>query len=687
MNLSKFKSFLFLDIETFSSNDITRGVYSYSSSKDYELLLCSYSLNGKDVKTFSPLEEDYPKEFITALLDKNTAKVAHNANFERVCLSKSIYKENNKYFDPEEWFCTMVMASEIGLPKSLNNLCEELNISKEDKKETALGTRLISFFSKPVNPTKSNNYSNRNYPEVDEEKWKLYKFYNSKDVKALIAVWTRLLPQAEFITDKEKELFNLDARINDLGVRIDKEFVDSVLELMNKENEDALNKLKELTGLDNPNSRNQLLGYLNAIPGFENVNSLTKETVSELVEKIKNSKDPTKENVLQILRLIQGLKKTSNAKYEAMNESSVYKESDKTYRVHGMLQFYGASRTGRWAGRIVQLQNLPRNSIKNIEIVRNCIKSKDFDTIELCYSNLSQIVSELIRTSFIPNDNARFIVCDYNAIESRVAAWVANEKWKLKAFIEGKGIYEETASKMFKVPTSEITHDSPLRAKGKVAELAGQYQGGLGAYKAMGADKLGLSDEEILDLVNSWRNENKNIVNMWNVLEDNIRWLVLTGQKLGNQKPRIIPIGINGSDKLKLIYKNNSLYIVLPSKRAIVYQQCIVESNNSISYLGENTARKRERLSAYGGKFFENIVQAIARDCLADAMLELEKKGFHVNFHVHDEVVISVDYSAYRSDAKAIEAIGNIMKDAAGNYGSKIPLKAAGYSCSFYLKD
>lgn len=696
---TSYNRILYLDLETFSDIDITRGVYKYSSSNKFDILLCSYALDEEEVKTFCPLNEKFPKEFIEALFDEKTLKVAHNAIFERVCLSRYLLKSLTDFFTPKGWCCTLGLASILGLPKSLDDVCKYFGLSAKEAKAKTLGTRLINFFSKPIEPKRTNNFRVRNYPENDPDKRSDFCFYNKQDVVSLRVIFKKMMAMVDEDTlNHEFPIYELDQHINDLGVRVDMRFIDSVLDFLDKDTARNIAELKELTGLDNPNSRVQLLPFLQKYDDrLKEMADLTKDTVAKYVLDFSTKNDAKAKRIYRILTLVQAIKKTSNAKYIAMKESAI--EENGIYKCHGTTAYYSAV-TGRWGGRIVQVQNLVRNSLRNIGDIKEIVKEGDFETIELLFDSPTQVVSELIRTAFIPSQNARFVVCDYNAIESRVAAWLANEKWKVEAFIEGKGIYEETASKMFKVPREKITHDSPLRAKGKVAELAGQYQGGVGAYKAMGADKLGLKDEEIQELVKARRNENKNIVEMWNKIERGIYEAIQLGSIIAPKEVSCeLEVGIDEKDKIKFVYERDThqLRIVLPSGRSLYYQNARIKTKfnkvlnkevGTIVYEGESrTNVGREDIEMYGGKFFENIVQAIARDCLAEAMLALEKENLLPSFHVHDEVIISVDYSRIKSEEEAIKRISTIMAKAAGNYKSKIPLKAAGYSCEFYLKD
>lgn len=708
MTLSKDSKILFIDIETYSSEEITRGVYRYASSSDFEVLLIGCALNDEEIKVYSPLEE-LPKEIKDLILDDSVIKVAHNANFERVALSKFIFKKNNVYLKPDMWLDTMWIASTLGLPKSLNDLCKALELSSEDSKEKALGTILINFFSKPCRATKTNGYRTRNLPINDLAKWEDFKYYNKKDVVALRAIFKKMmnmtLPKWS-INEREKILWNVDAKINDLGVKVDEEFITSIKEyLSNKEIKD-LNRLKELTGLDNPNSREQILDYLRKSDlGLNDLNSFTKDTVSSLIEKFKNPKTDKEKEVLEVLTLEKQIKKTSNSKYDAMIESMVFDEKRNGYYCKGTLQF-GFARTQRWSGRIIQVQNIPRNTLNRneIAIIKGIIKDRYYSLFETLFDKPNDTISELIRSSLIPDDSSYFVVSDYNAIEGRVAAWVADEKWKLELFKNNGKLYEAAASRMFNIPIESIKHDSPERARGKVAELAGAYGGGVSAYKAFCPPSMGISDEELKEMVKSWREQNKEIVKMRSVLEDTIKELInnlkiaeICGDNLEKTYKKDIDIGENKSDKLTLLVNNNNLYIFLPSGRYMTYQNVKIEKRYKdkfdkeievITYEGDiGTTHKWGRVESYGGKFFENIVQSIARDCLADAIKALDDNNLIPCFHVHDEVIISINKNRFESKEKAIEEVNKILSESAGNYNSKIPLKAAGFTSNFYLKE
>ena len=663
---SKYQKILHLDIETFSSNDIKLGVYKYADADDFEIMLIGYAYDNEEVQQIQLARgEKIPKQLREDILSPLTFKIAHNASFERICLSRYLLGRN-KYLDPHSWFCTMVMSSMLGLAKSLEDVGNLLNLRPEDKKKSVIGNQLIRFFALPQIPKRTNNFRTRNRPNDDLEKWELYCEYNRNDVIAEREIFNKEINYLN-ITPDEYEMYCVDAKINDLGVGIDLNLCSNIQAYLDSKKFTLNSKLKELTGLENPNSTQQIIRYLNS-KGIE-TSSINKDKIEDLISMIDDEK------IIEILTILQSTKKTSVSKYQTMLNSAIYDSKEDLSKCHGTLQYCGASRTWRWAGRLIQTQNLPRNSIKHLKEVREFAMKNDFESIELMYSNTLQIMSELIRTAMIPAKNSRFVVCDYNAIESRVAAWLADEKWKLRAFEEGKGIYEATASKMFNIPIESISHDSVERAKGKIAELAGQYQGGIGAYKRFGADKYGLTDSQIKSLVDTWRDSNKGIVKFWDLLENGCKKVILN-PGLEIYLPRGLSIKSNGK----------ILFIKLPSKRSLAYQSIGI-SNSKIYYYGESSNSKWTKIETYGGKLFENVVQAIARDCLKDAILALDKQGLTPRFHIHDEVIISVPYSIYPNDEEILEKVKQIMAKAAGNYDTKIPLRAAGYTCNFYLKD
>ena len=673
MTCSKFKRVLHIDLETYSSTSINLGAYKYADSDDFEVMLIGYAYDDGPVQQIELVKgEKMPEQFKHDILSPEVLKIAHNATFERVCLSRLLLGRG-KYLDAHGWFCTMVMASMLGLPKSLKDVGDQLGLKEEDKKKATIGSQLIRFFAVPQEPKRTNNFRKRNLPEDDPARWDLYCDYNRNDVIAEREIFKKEIPFIH-LTDSEYEMYCTDAKINDLGVGIDAKLCTNIQTYLDSQMGHFNERLKELTGLENPNSTQQFIGWLKS-KGISTT-SISKERVEELIATTDN------EDVLEVLSILQATKKTSVSKYQKMLDSSIYDPTEDLMKCHGTLQYCGASRTWRWAGRLIQTQNLPRNSIKYLKEIRNYVLANDFESIEILYPNTIQIMSELIRTAMIPAKGSRFVVADYNAIESRVAAWLADEKWKLRAFEEGKGIYEATASKMFNIPIEQITHESPERAKGKIAELAGQYQGGAGAYKRFGAEKYGWSDNQIKELVNTWRDSNKGIVNFWSLIENACRDAITHPGRTVD-----LPHGLN----VKTIGK--TLFIQLPSKRSLAYQGVAIKGdpsdkfNSKITYYGESTAGKWITTETYGGKLFENVVQAIARDCLKDAILALDKEGLTPRFHVHDEVIISVPYSTYPDDKKILEKVQKTMAHAAGNYDTKIPLRAAGYVCDFYLKD
>lgn len=509
---------LHIDLETFSSVNIKEvGAYAYAASKDFEILLIAYKFDEdsevKQIDLANVNPDKVPEEFIEALLNNDIIKIAHNATFERVCLSRYLrdlcYIDG--FLDPNGWTCTANRASELGIPRSLADVGRELGLAQEEAKMAAAGKALIRYFCVPCKPTKVNGGRTRNYPWHDIEKWETFKKYNRQDVVAESTIEDK---ENEYpaSTENEHRVFVIDQLINDTGVAVDMDFVDIILEHSAKRTAKLVSRAQEITKLDNPNSLEQVKGWL-ARKGMP-VESLSADSLDTLIDK---ASDP---EIKEFLSIRKELGKTSVSKYEAMKRAAIYDEKTQTYRVHGMLQYYGAVRTGRWAGRIVQLQNLPKNKYEDLDVARDMVMAKRFDYIELCYGNVMDVLSQLIRTAFIPAKGKTFVVADYNAIEARVIAWFANEKWKIEMFERGGKVYEETASRMFGIPVSEIKHDSPERAKGKVAELAGGYGGGLGAYKRMGADNYGWSDEEINKLVKQWRQANSEIVALWDTINE-----------------------------------------------------------------------------------------------------------------------------------------------------------------------
>lgn len=663
---------LHIDLETYGEIDLpTCGVYAYAAHPSFEILLLAYSIGDEPVRQIDVASgEIIPEELIQMLLDDKIVKVAHNATFERICLSSYLRGANRsktKYLDPKNWACTAVRATTLGMPRSLDAVGQALKLSKENQK-LSTGKLLINYFCKPCTPTRSNGYRTRNLPHHDQERWNLFKLYNRQDVVAERSV-DQIESTYESMRVKEQELWELDQRINDNGVAVDMDLIDSIVDYMKDYTLKLIDRARELTGLDNPNSLNQVKAWMSkkGVP----VDSLNKEDVAVLKETIQDA------DVLEYLQIRQELGKTSVAKFDAMKRAAIWDEETGTWRVHGMLMFYGAMRTGRWAGRIVQLQNLPQNKLPDLNEARELVKAGAWDWVDLMYQNNMEVVSQLVRTAFIPERGNTFIVADYSAIEARVIAWLADEKWKMDVFAKGGKIYEEAASRMFKIPVEQITHDSSERAKGKIAELAGGYGGGVAAYEGMGAAKYGWSKEEITKLVYDWRNANQAIVDYWGKSETAMRQAI--------ESPGLLTKLEHG---LAYRMQKDTLFNRLPSGRSLAYKEPATSAGRykekEISYLGENAKTGHyETIRSYGGKIVENQVQAIARDVLAWAMAELEKAGYKIRFHVHDEVVIEIPADAPESvddHIKQIMALENVP------WAKGLILKAESYRCEYYLK-
>lgn len=654
------KQILHIDIETYSNVDLIEcGVYRYCDDPSFEILIIGYAYNDEDVEIIDIAQgQKIPDNFISDLTNSDVIKVAHNANFERTCLSRYL----GLTLQPEQWLCTAIWASRLGLPRSLKDVGAALGLA-DDEVKLKTGKALISYFSKPCKATKANGGRTRNMPTDDIDKWALYLEYNKQDVVAERAIMHKLEVYGD-TTVEEHSLWCLDQKINDYGVLVDKELIDGILTYSDQYRFNLLARAKEISGLDNPQSISQAKKWL--MRKGLNLASLTKDIVIELVKTVE---DP---EVLEFLKIRQELGKTSVTKYEAMARSVC---SDG--RIKGMLQFYGASRTGRWAGRIVQLQNLPQNKITDIHFARNLVKCGDFDVAELCYSSMMNLFSQLIRTALIPGDSNVFVVADYSAIEARVIAWLAGEKWVQEVFATHGKIYEATASQMFHVPIEKVTHGSDLRKKGKIAQLACGYGGSVGALKAMDS-KGDIPENEMQGLIDAWRKANPHIVQFWWDCE-------------GWMKSAILNPGttIKGTCGLRFKMIKDTLFVKLPSGRKIAYRGAkVVEggyTGKSIRYMGQNqTTQKWEEVETYGGKIVENIVQATARDILGYAMLLLDSKGLKIVAHVHDEVIVEVPKAMAKED---MERICILMKLENVEWAKGLILKAEGYTCDFYMKD
>ena len=640
-----------IDIETYSSAPLPKcGVYRYCDAPDFEILLFSYAFDDEPVQTIDlASSETLPKEAISALGDPNIIKADYNAQFERVCLSRYL----GHWLDPHQWRCTMVMAAYLTLPGRLADAAVALGTTEKKMEE---GKDLIRYFSVPCKPTKTNGGRTRNLPADAPEKWAVYKQYNAQDVETERAIRKAL--EKYSLPEQEWELYALDQQINDRGVRVDKKLVKNAIAVDAAFSQAACQRAKELTGLENPGSVNQLKAWLadQDMP----MESLAKKIVQEKAAQ-------TDGIVSELLNLRLELSKTSVKKYEAMARC-VCRDG----RVHGLLQFYGANRTGRWAGRLVQAQNLPQNHLPDLELAREIVKSGDEELLDALFASVPGTLSELIRTAFIPRDGCRFLVADFSAIEARVLAWLANEEWVLEEF-RGKGkIYEATASRMFHVPQESIIKGNPnyaYRQKGKQATLSCGYGGGVGALKAMGAK---MPEAEMQPLVDAWRAANPNIVAFWSALDRAARTVI--------RRKTSAHVG-----KVTLYWQDDKMFMRLPSGRNLCYQSPHFTENgfgsDAIGYYAPNAAGQMVVQETFGGKLAENATQAIARDILAHALLTLEKNGYPVVFHVHDEAVIEKP-----TGQGSLEEACRLMA-IAPDWAKDLPLRADGYECAYYRKD
>lgn len=639
---------LSIDIETYSDVDLSKcGVYKYASSPTFEVLLFGYAVDGGDVCVVDlACGEQIPEEVISALSDTSVTKWAFNAMFERVCLSNFL----GEWLEPEGWHCTMVWSATLGLPLSLESAGAALGLEKQKLTE---GKDLIRYFCVPCKPTKANGGRMRNRPEHDPEKWERFKAYNLRDVETEMQIQKRL---SNFpVPDAIWEEYHLDQEINDRGIGVDMELVRQAIEIDTRSRERLTAAMQELTELENPNSVQQMKQWL-ADHGLE-TDTLGKKAVAELV---KIAPEPLRE----VLSLRQQLAKSSVKKYTAM-ENAVCADS----RAHGMFQFYGANRTGRFSGRLIQLQNLPQNHMGDLAEARALVRSGNYEALSMLYEDIPDTLSQLIRTAFVPQNGRKFIVADFSAIEARVIAWFAGERWRLKVFEDGGDIYCASASQMFHVPVEKHGVNGHLRQKGKIAELALGYGGSVGALKSMGALEMGLAEEELQPLVDAWRSSNPMITQFWwdvdRAVKDCIR--------------QRVPTETHG---LRFDYRSAMLFITLPSGRRLAYVKPRIGENRfggeSVTYMGVSGTKKWEWLESYGPKFVENIVQGTARDILCYAMRTL--RNCAIVAHVHDEVIIEADRRM--SVAAVCEQMGRTPPWAKG-----LKLRADGYECEFYQKD
>ncbi|CAR95384.1 hypothetical protein [Streptococcus phage phi-m46.1] len=646
---------LSIDIETYCEIDLRKsGVYRYAEDDSFELLLFAVSVDNGPVTVYDFNKEKLPQDILEALVDDRVIKWAFNASFERICLSNWLKKHHPEllldgFLSPNSWRCSMIWSAYLGLPLSLEGVGTVLKLKDKKMRE---GADLIRYFCVPCKPTKVNGGRIRNFPHHAPDKWSAFIDYNRRDVEVELAIKERLknFPVPDFVWDE----YHQDQIINDRGLGIDVDFVKAAIKIDRESKAKIQEELKALTGLENPNSVLQMIGWLRE--HGVTTDSLDKKAVKGLLKTVD-------ETTAQVLKLRQQAAKSSVSKYQAMM-NCVCKDG----RARGMFQFYGANRTGRWAGRLVQLQNLPQNHLPDLEEARELFGTGDLEATELIYDT-QDTLSQLIRTAFVPSKGKKFIVCDFSAIEARVLSHLAGERWRSKVFEQGKDIYCMSASQMFGVPVEKHGQNSELRQKGKIAELACGYGGSVGALKAMGALDMGLTEEELQPLVNSWRLANPNIVLYWWDVDNAVKTAV----------KELIPTSTHG---IQFEVKRGILFITLPSGRKLAYIKPRIGDNQfggeSVTYEGTGTAKRWERLESYGPKFVENIVQAISRDILAFSMKQL--KNFKIVGHVHDEVIIECPIEQKLDEVASLMGI-------APDWLSDINLRADGYECFFYQKD
>ena len=640
-----------IDIETFSSVPLAKaGVYKYAESEDFEILLFGYSVDGGEVQVVNLASgEEIPDEILAALTDETVTKWAFNTMFERVCLSRHL----GIRLHPNSWRCSMIWAATLGLPLSLKDVGTVLRLDRQKMEE---GKDLIRYFCVPCKASKSNGGRTRNLPADAPEKWKLFTEYNKRDVETEMAIQARLKKFP--VPESEWENYVIDQEINDRGILVDTTFVTQAICCDERSKAVCLERAQNLTDLENPNSPLQLMDWLHG-KGLS-VESLAKSEVTKMLKTATG-------NVREVLELRQQLSKTSVKKYMAMEAVT-----GADHRARGLFQFYGANRTGRFAGRLIQLQNLPQNHLAQLKEVRTLVKDGDFDLLDMLYDSTSDVLSQLIRTSFVPRSGCRFIVADYAAIEARVLAWLAGEQWVLDVFRENGDIYCETASRMFHCKVEKHGENGDLRQKGKQAVLSCGYGGSVGALIAMGAVESGMKEEELQPLVDLWRASNPHIVQFWWDVDRAVKTCV----------KRRVEVETHG---IRCAYKSGVLFIRLPSGRELAYAKPRIGANRfggeSVTYEGLGMTKKWERIETFGGKLVENITQATARDLLVCAMKGLRDKGFHIVMHVHDEIVLEVPYGV-----SSVEEICSIMAENSP-WAKGLPLKADGYECEFYRKD
>lgn len=703
------KKTLSIDIETFSTVDLSKaGVYKYAEDSSFEVMLLAYAWGDEPVQVIDLTEQTLPRELFVALIDPEVTKTAWNANFERTCL-RAI---TGGPMEPEQWDDTMIRAAQLGLPMSLGAAGQVLGLP-EDKQKMQEGRNLIQYFAKPCRPSKTNGFRTRNLPEHAPEKWALYKEYNARDVETEREIRRRILRHK--IDPREHELWVIDQDINDRGVLLDRTFAENA-EAIDTGVKDRLKaEAKMISGLDNPNSVAQIKRWIKEETGLT-FESLDKRTIKDVMDQLQDHP-----KILRFLEIRSRMSMTSTAKYARMLQCANADD-----RIRGLSQFYGASRTGRWAGRLVQMQNLKQNKMpdEDLDAARQIVRAGDTETLDLLYDP-AQALSELIRTSFIPRPGCKFVVSDFSAIEARVLAWLAGEDWRLEVFKGAGKIYEASAEKMFNLPPGSVKKGDPMRQKGKIAELALGYGGSVGALKAMGALEMGLQENELKPLVDSWRAANRQITKLWWDVDKKAKTCVRYGAK--NTKPgdgwstgrtykvyrenRLIEerravsaeqaksharyaedrlfedldaytaVLVNPAENLRMRMDGQLLRILLPSGREISYAKPKVAGSGDLTYEGQIQAGGWGRIETYGPKLVENIIQAISRDCLAESMRRLAAAQIPVVFHVHDEVICEVP-----EEGPGAEEIAQIMGEPI-DWAPGLPMKADAYECLYYRKD
>lgn len=660
------KHIMHVDIETFSDVEIGKaGVYRYSESPLFEILLIAYALDDNEIQIADLAQGDeFPEELFQAIFDEDTECVAHNAQFERVCFSNylkknypGIFLADDEFLKPDNWVCTMVQAAENGLPLSLDGVAQVLKTGEQKDKR---GKDLIRYFCVPCKPTASNGGRERNMPQDAPDKWQEFKEYCLQDVATERAIYNKLIKRK--LRGFERELYCFDQRVNDRGWLVDIPFVEQCIICDRLHSEEMIKRAYELTGLENPNSVSQLKGWLEE-RGLE-IDSLSKKAVKQAVEDL--DKGGCDEEALEMLRLRQKMAKSSVKKYEAC-ERAVCADN----RARGLFMFYGANHTGRWSGRNIMVHNLPQNHLEPLKRARELVRTGQFAKVEEEFGNTPNVLSELVRTAFIPKEGCRFIVADFSAVEARGLSWLAGEEWRLDVFRTHGKIYEATASNMFNVPIEEITKTSPLRQKGKQAELGCGYGGSVGALISMGALENGLEKSELQGIIDAWRKANPKIVQLWYDVDRAVMKTMKTG------KPETVGHLLFSKEK-------GVLYARLPSGRLIAYYAPHLTVNHfgrqAFGYYGVGTGNKWQGLESYGAKIVENCCQGMCRDILAEAMLRVEKAGFNIVGHVHDEMIVEVP-----KGIGSVQEICDIMS-VSPDWCSDLPLSADGYECEFYKK-